>query len=79
MNCVIDDESPLYNAVENRNLDLAEFLVANGADVNQRVPDLGRGTVLHRACWVRNANFHFYRVVFRKSYFESHTTIFEEE
>ena len=53
MNCVVDGRSPLYEAVETENLDLVELLVASGADVNQRLPDLGRGTVLHRACSVR--------------------------
>ena len=47
--------SLLYNAGEKKNLDLVEVLVANGADVNQRVRDLNRGTVLHQACSVRNA------------------------
>ena len=44
-------------AVETENLDLVEFLVANGADINQEVPWIRKGTVLHRACEVRNANF----------------------
>ena len=54
VNCVFDGQSPLSRAVGNRNL--VEFLVANGADVNQRLPYLKEGTVLHAACSVRNAN-----------------------
>ena len=54
MNCVFDYQSPLFKAVENKNLDLVEFLVLNGADVNLRVPRNEGGTVLHEACLVRN-------------------------
>ena len=59
MNDVVYDGSDisLSCAVETGNLDLVEFLVANGADVNQEVPRMLNGTVLHHACMVRNANF----------------------
>ena len=59
MNVVVDDfDTPLSFAVETGNLDLVDFLVANGADVNnQEVPRMRKGTVLHQACMVRNANF----------------------
>ena len=58
MNVVVDDtETSLFCAVETGNLDLVELLVANGADINQEVPCMENGTVLHMACVVRNANF----------------------
>ena len=59
MNVVVDGmDTPLFYAVRIGNLGLVEFLVANGADVNQEVPRLRKGSVLHHACKVRNANFH---------------------
>ena len=51
---VYDRRSPLCGAVEKRNLDLVELLIAYGADMNQRLPWLGGGTILHQACGVRN-------------------------
>ena len=54
VNCVFDDRSALSNAVTTQNLDLVEVLVANGADINQRVAFCEEGTVLHEACEVRN-------------------------
>ena len=62
MNCVVDNRSPLFAAVENKNLDLVEFLVANGADVNQRLRRWFDKTVLQHACMVnlngRGCNFY---------------------
>ena len=52
MNCVLSNHSPLLKAVKGRNMDLIEFLVFNGADVNQRIPYCNGGTVLHFVCWV---------------------------
>ena len=52
MNCVVEYQSPLFKAVEKENLDLVELLVANGADVNQRVSQHDGETVLHQACSV---------------------------
>ena len=54
MNDVVYDGSDisLSCAVETGNLDLVEFLVANGADVNRGVPRMVYGTVLHQACEV---------------------------
>ena len=49
--------TPLSTAVESENLDLVEFLVANGADIHQEVSRMFEGTVLHQACMVRNAIF----------------------
>ena len=56
VNCVVNRQSPLFKAVQMGNLDLVEFLVANGADVNQRLPILDGGTVLHYS--VRNTNLY---------------------
>lgn len=58
MNVVVDGrDTPLFCAVWTRKLDLVEFLVGNGADVNQEVPCMEYCTVLHIACMVRHANF----------------------
>ena len=58
MNVVVNGgHTQLSIAVETENLDLVEFLVANGADINQELPSFARGTVLHMACMVRHANF----------------------
>ena len=58
MNVVVNGgHTQLSIAVETENLDLVEFLVANGADINQELPSFARGTVLHMACMVQNANF----------------------
>ena len=54
VNCVFNGQSPLFKAAVSRNLDLVEFLVANGADVNQKLPYLKEGTVLREAGSVRN-------------------------
>ena len=58
VNFVSDDgQSSLCKAVEERNLDLVELLVANGADVNQRLAWLEEGTVLNQASSVKNENY----------------------
>ena len=58
MNVEVDSsDTPLSVAVYTENLDLVEFLVANGADINQKVPRMFEVTVLRQACMVRNANF----------------------
>ena len=56
MNVIVNVETPLSSAVDSGNLDLVEFLVANGGDINQEIPCVEKGTVLHMACVVRNAN-----------------------
>ena len=53
-----DFETPLFVAVEQEDLNFVKFFVDKGADVNDKVPCLKGGTVLHRACKVRNTNGH---------------------
>ena len=54
MNCVFDEEfSPLKTAAEYNNLDLVEFLVANGADINQK---FGEINLIYFLLMVRNVN-----------------------
>ena len=58
MNVVVDDfDTPLSFAVETGNLDLVDFLVADGADIDHEVPCMQKGTVLHQACMVQTNFF----------------------
>ena len=53
VNCaIVGGQSPLCKAAENKNLNLVEFIVANGADLNQRLPSCEGGTILHHVCSV---------------------------
>ena len=75
VNCVFDDRSALSNAVTTQNLDLVEVLVANGADINQRVAFCEEGTVLHEACEVRNERLLMCLNFFCKSFVEISSNI----
>jgi ankyrin repeat protein len=50
----IDLETPLYYAIQNRNLDIVQLLIDNGANINIR--DRGMSTALHGAAFLQDTD-----------------------